>query len=229
MKKLPTLAALFGLYAAIPAPAADLNRYAFSLQVRGTNGSESYGTGSLVKYKNGTYYITAHHIFGKITDAELQRALKNITFVNEADLSVRVKPEAFLPVANVQDLSKNDLLIFKIRSEYNLKNYTLPMAAVAPTKDETVFLAARIPTRPLSTYSLKILEADDEHVHYEKIPGVSKYTGASGGPIINTKGEFVGTYLGRKVMPDDSIVCLFGAPLKSLTTALDQTGRLTGY
>lgn len=222
------LASLVALCAVLPARAADLNRYAFTLQVKDAKGSNSYGTGSIVKYKTSAYYISAHHIFGKITDSEIKSALKNITFVNESDKTVRVRPEAFLPVANVRDLSKNDLLIFKIRNESDLSKHALPLASIAPQKDDGVFLAARIPNQPLSTYSLKILEADDEHVHYEKIPGVTKYTGASGGPIINARGEIVGTYLGRMINADESIACLFGTPLKSLITMLEQASRLPG-
>jgi len=228
MKTSRILIALATFCTTVSGRAADLNRYAFTLQIKDAKGSNSFGTGSIVKYKTSAYYITAHHIFGKITDGEIKSALKNITFVNEFDPTVRIRPEAFLPIANVRDLSKTDLLIFRLRSESNLAKHALPLASIAPQKDESVFLAARIPNQPLSTYSLKILEADDERVHYEKIPGVTKYTGASGGPIINAKGEIVGTYLGRMINADESIACLFGTPLKSLIATLEQASRLPG-
>jgi hypothetical protein len=81
-------------------------------------------------------------------------------------------------------------------------------------------LNQRLPNKPLATYSLKVLEANDDRVRYEKIPQVEKYTGASGGPIINSKGELVGTYLGRSVAEDQSILSLFGTPYASLKNAI---------
>ncbi len=113
--------------------------------------------------------------------------------------------------------------LFTILLFTHLAAFAVSLAPDSPVKDEIVYLSSRLPEHAAATYSLKVLAADGDRVEYEKIAGVEKYAGASGGPIFNAKGQLVGTYLGRLLVkagqPD--IRCLFGTPLASLVTILD--------
>jgi hypothetical protein len=207
--------------------AADLNRYAFTLEYSGQSGVSCNGTGCLVKYGNSIYYITAHHIFENVDDTAMAAIVGRFTIVNEADKSFRLKPETYLTIPNVKDISKTDFLIFRIKSTPQLDEYTLTVAPTSPQKGETVYLAAALPGKALGAYPLMVLDANDERVLYEKIPGIEKYTGASGGPIINAHGELVGTYLGRQLADAQTIHCLFGTPCSSLKTVLESLSTIS--
>ncbi len=225
MKLSHALPLLCSLLLAQTAFSADLNKHAFTLEVKQGATTSYYGTGTLVRVGNDTYYVSAHHIFGKVPDTQIQNITKSATIVNEIDKNLHFKPEAFIAVPNVQDLTKTDFLILKLRSNLTLAKYALPLASVPPQKDEVVYLAARLPNKPLATYPLKVQETSDDQTVYEKIPNVDKYTGASGGPIINSKNEIVGTYLGRQLAEDNSIRSLIGTPHSSLKTILESVSK----
>jgi hypothetical protein len=214
---------------AAAASAADFNRYAFTLEMKEGQSISSSGTGCLVKYENATYYVTARHVFKNSDDKELAASLKALTIVNLSDRKIRAKPEAMMPVADAKDLSQNDFLILSTKSLPSLTKYTLQLATSPPDKDETVYLAARLPERPLATYPLKVLESSDELANYEKIPDVEKYTGASGGPIINSQGQLVGTYLGRRHDANQVTRSLIGTPLPALKNILQNLPASTRY
>ncbi len=200
----------------------DFTRFAFTLEVKEGNEISHNGTGCFVKSGGSVYYVTAHHIFSDMTDAQRAAMVKSLTIVSESNRHLRFAPEQFVPVAQAQDLTKTDMMVFKMKPNPSLSAYTVVLAPSAPLKDETVYLASRLPGHPAATYALKILDLDNERVSYEKIAGIEKYTGASGGPILNEKGQLVGTYLGR-VFTDSKrtdIRCLFGTPHPSLTNIL---------
>jgi len=202
--------------------APDFTRFAFTLEVK--EGSETYqsGTGCIVKSGSAFYYVTAHHIFPDVTDAQMAEMVKRISIVSELNGQIRFSPGAFIPVPNAKDLTKTDLLVFKMKPNLRLAACSVSLASISPLRDEVVFLSSSIPSHPAATYPLKVLAASDDLVEYEKIPGVDKYTGASGGPVFNVSGQLVGTYLGRfmKKSNQSDIRCLFGTPLASLVTIL---------
>ncbi len=187
------------LAAACIADAADFNRYAFTLEVKSGKEVGCYGTGCLLRQGNDIYYITAHHIFGNASEKELNDLPQHATVVNEADKNVRVKAEAFIPVPGARDLTNTDLLILKVRTTSQVSDRTLKLAAAPLQPGETAYLAARLPGKQLATYPLQVLSSNEEETQYVKIPDIEKYTGASGGPILNAAGELAGTYLGRKI------------------------------
>jgi hypothetical protein len=128
---------------------AELNHHAFTLEVKDAKSTNAYGTGSLVKYGTNLYYVTAHHIFGGITEQELKASLKFVTFTSEFDKRIQAKPEAYIPLQGTVDLSKNDFLVFKVKYNAALSKYALPLANESLQKDENVFLAARLPKETL--------------------------------------------------------------------------------
>jgi SLA1 homology domain 1, SHD1 len=201
--------------------AADFNRYAFTLETREGNTISHIGTGCLVKHGPATYYITARHIFEGIDDESLAASLKALAIVNKADTKIRAKPETVVPVPYDEKAKKTDFLVLKTKSLPQLAKYTLKLATSAPQKDEVVFLAAQLPDRALATYPLKVLELTDDLTKYEKLPGVEKYTGVSGGPIINSEGALVGTYLGRGHDNKQTILYLYGTPFSALKSILE--------
>ena len=202
----------------------DFTRYAFTLEIKQKNETSHSGTGCLVKSGNAIFYVTAHHIFSDMTDKQRAALVKTISIVSEANSQTRFYPEEFIPVANVADLTKSDLMVFRMKPTPSLAAYSGTLAAEPLAKGEIAYLAARVPGRSAATYPLRVLLADNEQAEYEKIPGVVKYTGASGGPIFNAKGQLVGTYLGRSLVKADQpdIRCLFGTPLASIKSTLVQ-------
>jgi len=206
--------------AAFAAP--DFTRFAFTLELKEQNGTTRHGTGCLVKSGNAIYYVTAHHLFPDLTDAQRADLVKKTSIISESNGQARFAPEEFIPVPNAVDLTRTDLMVFRMKPNPSLAAYAVPLAASAPAKDEPVYLAARIPGRLAATYALKVLRSDDNKMEYEKIPDVEKYTGASGGPIVNAKGQLVGTYLGRVLVKpgQPEIRCLFGTPLVTLLVIL---------
>ena len=203
----------------------DFNRFAFTLETKEKNEISHSGTGCLVKSGDAVFYVSAHHIFSDMSDPQRTALLKKMSIVNEANNNVRFAPDAVVPVANVVDLTKTDLMVFKMKPNSAMTSYVISLAPTAPLKDEMVYLSSRLPGRSIATYPLKVLTADNERMEYVKIPGVEKYTGASGGPILNAKGQLVGTYLGRSLNKanKNDILCLLGTPLASLTAVMQPT------
>ena len=201
----------------------EVSGYAFTLEVKEGKGTSRCGTGSLVKAGNNIYYVTAHHIFENCSDKQRAALVKDSSIVSEADHRLHFSAESFVTVAGVAYLTKTDFMIFKMKSNANLLKFALTLAPDGPQKGETVYLAARLPDFPkAATYPLKVLEVTAEQTHYEKISNVNKYTGASGGPILNEKGQLVGTYLGRSLSSDAKaeIQWLIGTPYLSVKEVL---------
>lgn len=196
------------------ASGADFDRFAFSLQIQEGNTVHGAGTGSLVKLGKETYYVSAQHVFEKSGTEELAATVKSFTVANLKDPRVRTKVDAVVPISS--RTAKADILVLKVKALPQLAKYTLKLAPSPPQVGDTVFLAARLPGRELATYPIRVDETADLATYYEKIPGVEKYTGASGGPILNEQGELVGTYLGRQLSEDGSIKRLSGFPYRGL-------------
>ena len=209
------------------ANAADFNKYAFTLEIK--NGKEvgSYGTGCLLKQGNDIYYVTAHHIFGNASEKDLKDLPQHATIVNEVDKTIRIKPDAFVPVPDARDQSKTDFLVLKVKASSQLVDYTLKIASIPPQQGETVYLSACLPGKSLATYALPILITNKEETRYTKIPYIEKYTGASGGPILNAPGELTGTYLGRRLGANQEIQSLYGTPFQSLVTIFEGIAKTT--
>jgi hypothetical protein len=202
--------------------APDFTRFAFTLEVKDKNETYRSGTGCLVKSGTSIYYLTAHHIFSDMPDNERAALLKKISVVSETNGTIRFVPEAFVPVIAASDLTKTDLMVFKMKATPSMAAFTVMLAPEGLAQGDIAYLAARIPERRVATYPLKVITADSEGMEYEKIPGVDRYTGASGGPIFNAKGQLVGTYLGRRLMNagQPEVRSLFGTPLGSITAVL---------
>jgi hypothetical protein len=211
----------FFMLVPLVAEAADFDRYAFTLEIREGNTTSHSGTGCLVKHGPATYYITARHILPGVDDKTLAASLKALTIVNQADNKIRVKPDAVIPVAYDERDKKTDFLVLKVKNLPQHAKYMLQLAASAPQRGKMVYLATSLPDRPLATYPLKVLEPTEGLAKYEKLPGVEKYTGASGGPIMNDNGELVGTYLGRGHDNKQTILYLYGTPFGALKSILD--------
>lgn len=205
--------------------AVDYNKYAFTLEIENGAVISRCGTGCLLKHGNDLYYVTAHHIIGDRSEKEIQEFTERATIVSRATKNVRIKPGSSVAVPDVRDLTKTDLLVFKVKASSRLADLALKLASAPPQPGETVYLAAKLPDKPLATYALVVLASSDEETTYVKIPGVESYTGASGGPIINASGELVGTYLGRRMGENEEIRSLLGTPLRTLRDVFDGVAK----
>lgn len=217
----------FFLAVACVSNAADFTKYAFTLEVKSGKEVGSYGTGCLLKQGNDIYYVTAHHIFGNASDKDLKDLPQHATIVNEIDKNLRIKPEAFIPVPDTRDLSKTDFLVLKVKGSSQLADHTLKIASLPPQPGETVYLSACLPGKSLATYALPILTTNEDITIYTKIPDIEKYTGASGGPILNAAGDLTGTYLGRHLGTNKEILSIFGTPYQSLRNIIEGITKTT--
>lgn len=104
-----------------------------------------------------------------------------------------------------------------------MTQYEVELAPAAAAIHDTVYLATHLPDKPPATYALKILAVEEGRMVYDKIPNQEKYTGASGGPILNEKGQLVGTYTGHSTS-NGLLTALFGTPYSTLKTALAGAG-----
>ena len=110
--------------------APDFTRFAFTMKVKDKKETSHSGTGCLVKSGNAIYYVTAHHIFSDMADKQRSALVKMVSIVSETNSQIRFIPEEFIPVENVADLGKTDLMVFKMKNSPAMSAYAVTLLSL---------------------------------------------------------------------------------------------------
>lgn len=170
-----------------------------------TEGEQKAGTAFVVKYKEHSYAVTAHHLFSEAGGfsreynwKELQGLVSEVSLQSLSDEKTKYSTGKAIKIKGAKSVSnwtgKNDIAIFKL--DQKPANY-LTLALSPPKIGETVWLYGLVYNRPpeLLLHKAVVVEYDKNWISYQFADSGLILNGTSGAAILNSGGEVVGINL----------------------------------
>ncbi len=174
-----------------------------------SSGEHTVGHMFAVEHTNGTFMVTAQHLFGKaggldrqLSPEEIPEELSSVLAKNiSTGQSTNIGEYVIFP--NASTLSKegaeNDLAVFRTTELHGLK-----LATNKPKEDEIVWLYSSLKKQKPGDSLLhpaKVWDVDERFIKYSFLNRSINLRATSGAPLLNQKGEVVGIHVGGIPIP----------------------------
>ena len=172
------------------------------------------GTAFVVQMPEGTFLLTAQHLFGPagdlprdLTPEETKQFVSSMSAVSLMHPAVKVASSEMLLIPSAKKFSEDDaghdVAAFRLG---NYKGGALTLAGALPGNGESVYLLA-VPRgeQKLRLVPAKVIQAGVTALEYAFDEGIVNLGATSGAPVLNEKGEVVGINLGGGTMGSKTV------------------------